>query len=86
MAVDAYGNVRKSLARVAKILYDTDMKTEQIHNNFDLCYRAICSRDARFDGRFFTAVTSHGHLLSADLPGSNAAGQKRALLRVRSGG
>jgi AraC family transcriptional regulator, regulatory protein of adaptative response / DNA-3-methyladenine glycosylase II len=36
------------------------MKTEQIHNNFDLCYRAILSRDVRFDGRFFTAVTSTG--------------------------
>ncbi|HEY5002709.1 MAG TPA: Ada metal-binding domain-containing protein, partial [Ktedonobacteraceae bacterium] len=32
----------------------------QIHDDFDLCYRALCSRDARFDGRFFTAVTSTG--------------------------
>src|SRR5437879_8318157 len=36
------------------------MKATQIHNNFDLCYRAIRSRDARFDGRFFTAVISTG--------------------------
>ncbi|WP_315987203.1 DNA-3-methyladenine glycosylase 2 family protein [Actinomadura sp. HBU206391] len=28
--------------------------------NFDSCYRAVTSRDARFDGRFFTAVTSTG--------------------------
>ncbi len=35
-------------------------KTANIHTDFDLCYRAICSRDARFDGRFFTAVTSTG--------------------------
>ncbi len=28
--------------------------------DFDTCYRAIESRDARFDGRFFTAVTSTG--------------------------
>ncbi len=28
--------------------------------DFDLCYRAISSRDARFDGRFITAVTSTG--------------------------
>jgi len=28
--------------------------------DFDTCYRAIQSRDARFDGRFFTAVTSTG--------------------------
>ncbi len=36
------------------------MDTLQIHDDFDLCYRALCSRDARFDGRFFTAVTSTG--------------------------
>jgi AraC family transcriptional regulator of adaptative response / DNA-3-methyladenine glycosylase II len=28
--------------------------------DFDSCYRAVRSRDARFDGRFFTAVTSTG--------------------------
>jgi len=28
--------------------------------DFDSCYRAISARDARFDGRFFTAVTSTG--------------------------
>ena len=27
---------------------------------FDRCYRAVKSRDARFDGWFFTAVTSTG--------------------------
>ncbi|WP_433252085.1 AlkA N-terminal domain-containing protein [Streptosporangium sp. CA-135522] len=26
--------------------------------DFDSCYRAVASRDARFDGRFYTAVTS----------------------------
>ncbi|MBA2394353.1 MAG: DNA-3-methyladenine glycosylase 2 family protein [Ktedonobacteraceae bacterium] len=31
-----------------------------MHDDFDLCYRALSSRDARFDGRFFTAVTSTG--------------------------
>jgi AraC family transcriptional regulator of adaptative response / DNA-3-methyladenine glycosylase II len=36
------------------------METTSIHTDFDLCYRAICSRDTRFDGRFFTAVTSTG--------------------------
>jgi AraC family transcriptional regulator, regulatory protein of adaptative response / DNA-3-methyladenine glycosylase II len=36
------------------------METAGIHNDFDLCYRAICSRDSRFDGQFFTAVTSTG--------------------------
>ena len=33
---------------------------ETLHDDFDLCYRAICSRDQRFDGRFFTAVTTTG--------------------------
>jgi AraC family transcriptional regulator, regulatory protein of adaptative response / DNA-3-methyladenine glycosylase II len=28
--------------------------------DFDTCYRALSSRDSRFDGRFFTAVTSTG--------------------------
>ena len=31
-----------------------------MHEDFEACYRAISSRDARFDGRFFTAVTSTG--------------------------
>src|SRR5437899_3115578 len=33
---------------------------EVLHTDFDLCYRAVCSRDPRFDGRFYTAVTSTG--------------------------
>ena len=28
--------------------------------DFDTCYRAVLARDPRFDGRFFTAVTSTG--------------------------
>ncbi|WP_283139846.1 DNA-3-methyladenine glycosylase 2 family protein [Rhizohabitans arisaemae] len=28
--------------------------------DFDSCYRAVSARDARFDGRFYTAVTSTG--------------------------
>lgn len=31
-----------------------------MHLDQDLCYRAIKSRDARFDGQFFTAVTTTG--------------------------
>lgn len=31
-----------------------------VHDDFEACYRAIASRDERFDGRFFTAVTSTG--------------------------
>lgn len=36
------------------------METRHLINDFDLCYRAICSRDTRFDGQFFTAVTTTG--------------------------
>jgi len=31
-----------------------------VHEDFDRCYRALQSRDRRFDGRFVTAVTSTG--------------------------
>lgn len=31
-----------------------------MHHDFDACYRAVASRDPRFDGRFFTGVTSTG--------------------------
>lgn len=31
-----------------------------MHRDFEACYRAVASRDARFDGRFFTGVTSTG--------------------------
>jgi AraC family transcriptional regulator of adaptative response / DNA-3-methyladenine glycosylase II len=31
-----------------------------MHTDVEACYRALASRDARFDGRFFTAVTSTG--------------------------
>src|SRR5258708_2695286 len=36
------------------------MNTTHLHEDFALCYRALCSRDGRFDGRFFTGVTSTG--------------------------
>jgi AraC family transcriptional regulator of adaptative response / DNA-3-methyladenine glycosylase II len=36
-----------------------DMAAE-MSTDFDRCYRAVSSRDARFDGRFYTAVTSTG--------------------------
>ena len=31
-----------------------------MHNDFERCYRAVASRDERFDGWFFTGVTSTG--------------------------
>ena len=33
---------------------------ERVIEDFERCYRAVQSRDARFDGWFFTAVTSTG--------------------------
>ncbi|GCE10667.1 DNA-3-methyladenine glycosylase [Tengunoibacter tsumagoiensis] len=33
---------------------------QHISTKFDLCYRALCSRDPRFDGRFFIGVTTTG--------------------------
>lgn len=36
------------------------METATLYTDFDLCYRAICSRDTRFDGLFFVAVTTTG--------------------------
>ncbi len=32
----------------------------EMSTDFDRCYRAVSSRDARFDGQFYTAVTSTG--------------------------
>jgi AraC family transcriptional regulator of adaptative response / DNA-3-methyladenine glycosylase II len=42
------------------LAYHRAMETTHISNDFDLCYRATCSRDARFDGQFFIAVTTTG--------------------------
>src|SRR5579859_1294545 len=36
------------------------METRHVSTDFDLCYRALCSRDVRFDGRFFVGVTTTG--------------------------
>ena len=36
------------------------MKAQELTTNLDACYAAMKARDARFDGRFFTAVTSTG--------------------------
>jgi AraC family transcriptional regulator, regulatory protein of adaptative response / DNA-3-methyladenine glycosylase II len=33
---------------------------DTLYTDFDLCYRALCSRDARFDGHIFVAVTTTG--------------------------
>src|SRR5438309_1173950 len=31
---------------------------QEVAPDFDTCYRAVVARDSRFDGRFFTGVTS----------------------------
>lgn len=54
------GPVRNPLVINIIVVYHAGMETASMHTDFDLCYRAICSRDPRFDGRFFTAVTSTG--------------------------
>ena len=48
--------------------------------DFERCYLAVQSRDPRFDGWFFTAVTSTAYLLPAQLPGPHAHAQERPLL------
>ena len=36
------------------------MQAQELHTSADACYAALKARDARFDGRFFTGVTSTG--------------------------
>ncbi len=36
------------------------MQTSPLYTDFELCYKAMGSRDARFDGQFFVAVTTTG--------------------------
>lgn len=58
--IEASDHVRKPLASLLPFGYHRVMETRHIITDFDRCYRAICSRDARFDGQFFTAVTTTG--------------------------
>jgi hypothetical protein len=39
-----------------------------MHDDFDRCYRAVQSKDARFDGWFVTAVPSWTHSLGTRQP------------------
>ena len=50
------------------------------------CYRAVQSRDPRFDGWFFGAVDEHRHLLPSELSGPDPEAREHALLRDRGGG
>ncbi|GHO79272.1 DNA-3-methyladenine glycosylase [Ktedonobacter sp. SOSP1-85] len=40
--------------------YHTSMETPHLIADFDLCYKAMRSRDTRFDGQFFVAVITTG--------------------------
>jgi AraC family transcriptional regulator, regulatory protein of adaptative response / DNA-3-methyladenine glycosylase II len=48
-------HVRKPLDEVRRQVQSAGMDLDH-----DACYRAICQRDARFDGRFFTGVKTTG--------------------------
>ncbi|GHO82202.1 AlkA N-terminal domain-containing protein [Dictyobacter formicarum] len=48
------------LASSLSLMYHTGMETQHITADFDLCYKATRSRDARFDGQFFVAVVTTG--------------------------
>ena len=50
-----HGQVRFPPAKRRRIALNQYMALD-----FDTCYRAVVARDARFDGRFFTAVASTG--------------------------
>src|SRR5437588_6296769 len=51
----AYGQVRKPPAGSRATRH-----AGVVHEDFDGCYRAVSSRDTRFDGRFVTAVRTTG--------------------------
>jgi AraC family transcriptional regulator, regulatory protein of adaptative response / DNA-3-methyladenine glycosylase II len=42
------------------VMKHTQMKCDHADLDHDACYRAVCQRDARFDGRFFTGVKTTG--------------------------
>ena len=54
-----------------------------MHEDNERCVRAVQSKDARFDGWFFTAVIDHRDLLPAELPGGAAEAGEHALLPER---
>ena len=54
--------------------------------DFETAYRAVQSRDPRFDGRLFLGRDLDGDLLPPVVPGADAQAGERPLLRDRSGG
>ena len=61
-------------------------ETGSMHEDSERCVRAVQSKDARFDGWFFTAVLDDRHLLPAELPGGAAQAREHALLPQRRRG
>ena len=55
-------------------------------DDHERCYRAVKSRDARFDGVFYTGVRTTGIYCRPSCPAQNAAPAQRAVLRQRGGG
>ena len=59
---------------------------DPMHEDHDRCYRAVSSRDARFDGRFVTAVTTTGIYCRPSCPAQTPKRENVAVLPVRGGG
>ena len=54
-----------------------------MHEDHDRCYRAVASRDSRFDGRFVTAVTTTGIYCRPSCPAQTPKRENVTLLPVR---
>ena len=52
--------LRCNALRMMPFMPSTTLDSIATHNTDDACYRALKARDARFDGHFFTGVTSTG--------------------------
>src|SRR5215475_601088 len=48
------------MSEIRQLLSGSARTIERVELDFESCYRAVSSRDQRFDGWFFTAVTSTG--------------------------
>ena len=70
---------RETRGRRAPIFVSMDL-------DHDACYRALETRDARFDGRLLHRREDHRHLLPADLPGAHAQARERRASSHRRGG
>jgi len=53
-------NVKTAMSETRQLFGGRGRTIERVDLDFESCYRAVSSRDQRFDGWFFTAVTSTG--------------------------